>query len=758
MPKQGTRIEVNTFVRGLVTEASPLNFPANASFDEVNFELNRDGTRQRRLGMDYEQGYYLHFASALNGGEYRNRVAGNNFVWYSPGGLNDLVILAVQMGNQVTLHQIVDQSTPITDTGSYLGVFTLTYEHDVEYSFTSINGKLVIAGGGTHVAVISYSPSNKSFSLKYVPLRVRDIWGIEEGEDIERDPSIKPSGLTDAHEYNLCNQGWGIPRKYVNQGTPSSGGGTVGDLIDQIIPPVPTTTGLVNPYLQYKYSLGKYPSNSEVVYSGLEMQPADGTTILEPFERMVPTLYEQREGLSMPAAKGYFIIDLHSRGTSRRAAMDANGTKYDTTMPKGKAYPNDYMTSGASVVATYAGRVFYAGFSGEVIEGDGRSPALTDYVFFSNLVRNDVDINACHQAGDPTSRDNNDVVETDGGFLRILGAKKIIRMTTLGSHLVVIATNGVWVVTGGNDYGFSATNFKVEKVTSFGCIAPASLIEVNNSLLYWGSEAIYKLGFDAAGTLTADDYSSATINSYYERIPMDSKKKAIGIYDAINKKVRWIYRVGKLMTDDYVAVELILDTLMNCYYQHKIVGYQKTNLISLFVTQECGVKYLVLVSTASNETKYTCSEYIDQTFRDWMTTDGIGIDAKAYMLTGSLTAGDSGIDKQAPYLQLHFRRTETTVGDDGLPLNPSSCMMRCQWEWSNSPKSNKFSQLVETYRYQLPMFVSPGDDYDNGFDTVITKTKLRGKGKAIALYFETSPAKDCQLLGWNLTINGNSIT
>jgi hypothetical protein len=51
MPVSGVK-QYNTFVKGLVTEAGPLTYPENASLDEENFVLNRDGSRQRRLGMD----------------------------------------------------------------------------------------------------------------------------------------------------------------------------------------------------------------------------------------------------------------------------------------------------------------------------------------------------------------------------------------------------------------------------------------------------------------------------------------------------------------------------------------------------------------------------------------------------------------------------------------------------------------------------------------------------------------------------------
>ena len=48
MAKQTQKAEVNNFVKGLITEASPINFPANASKSEENFELNKKGYRKDR--------------------------------------------------------------------------------------------------------------------------------------------------------------------------------------------------------------------------------------------------------------------------------------------------------------------------------------------------------------------------------------------------------------------------------------------------------------------------------------------------------------------------------------------------------------------------------------------------------------------------------------------------------------------------------------------------------------------------------------
>ena len=48
-----TAIETSfSFIGGLNTEAPVLNYPENASGDEVNMELERNGLRKKRLGMD----------------------------------------------------------------------------------------------------------------------------------------------------------------------------------------------------------------------------------------------------------------------------------------------------------------------------------------------------------------------------------------------------------------------------------------------------------------------------------------------------------------------------------------------------------------------------------------------------------------------------------------------------------------------------------------------------------------------------------
>src|SRR5690606_29454498 len=112
---------------------------------------------------------------------------------------------------------------------------------------------------------------------------------------------------------------------------------------------------------------------------------------------------------------------------------------------------------GPTCIAEFAGRLFYGGFSGEIIDGDKRSPRMSSYILFSQLVKSVDDIKKCYQEGDPTSKENPDLVATDGGFFRINEAYGIQSIINVGTSLLILARNGVWRVYGGSDYGFDAT-------------------------------------------------------------------------------------------------------------------------------------------------------------------------------------------------------------------------------------------------------------------------------------------------------------
>ena len=761
MPKPSARAEINSFVGGLITEASPLNFPPNASRDEANFELNRDGTRDRRLGLDYEPLGVLQDVSNIYGGN--SSTPFTSYIWKGAGGntFNELVVVQVAY----VLYVYNSKVSPIS-AGSVGVIYNAALVS--ECSFTTVDGKLVVASGQEDVAVVTYNESaaiGSRFTVSKVRLLVRDLWGIQVTGDtrFETDPKYQgaQAGAKDPkHYYNLQNQSWGLPRR--------DGSNTLDD-----------------PITIYNNFFGRFPSNTEVVWTGLQFQPVvNGVT----FERMYPGLYEDLLGVDTTASKGFYIIDFLRRGGSRQTEYTKNATRLVAGIIDAPAvtFPSDFNTDGPTVVCEFAGRVFYSGFGGRVIDPDSRSPGISNYVLFSQLIKGPLDFSKCYQEGDPSSRENSDVVDTDGGFVKIAGANRIIKLINLESSLVVIADNGVWSLTGGNDFGFSATNYKVTKLSSFGGLAASSVVVEGSRAFFWSNEGIFGIAKDSFGSLTVANITEKSIQTLYENIQDAAKSKAVGGYDPIGKKIRWLYVEGVQFPDTNTSEvralvkELVLDTVLNVFYKNVIYDTPRPDKVSIGVVglftasafnrglRESGrqsMRYVILQRTpntfplAGVSFSLGLGYYYNENFEDWGASGWGGTDAKAFMITGQQTASDSAVSKQIPYLITYLKRTEKGVTSDSVPDKPSGLFMRCQWDFASSILSNKWSALVQAYRYKRAQYITGLSDlYANGFDMVVTKNKVRGRGKVFSLYFETEPRKDCRIVGWSISFNGNTIT
>ena len=741
MVKKSVKAEINSFVKGLITEASPLNFPENASVVDENFEIKRDGSRRRRYGLDLEYGHTIRNLGVTYN-QY-NDFPFSSYVWKNAGGIKDRDFLMFQSGNTMFVFEL--KHTSISSTG-FVTSLDLSGIGGLGKKFymVSVDNKLVMAAGTGLIAVISYNGS--TFSLVGERIKVRDQWGLQY-DPTDNDPYLRPSSPPDVYRYNLYNQSWGIPRRY-------------------------NTTGAArydDPLSIYNGTYSKLPSNSETVWLGLQTLPNGNDPALDV---MVTYTYNDLLGSQTLAPKGYFIIDLLNRGTSRKQAVIDNAAKFPELDFRTFEPNTDQTVGGASCVCEYAGRVFYSGFDGHVIDGDAKSPDLGSYVAFSQLVKSFNDIFRCYQEGDPTSRGTNDIVDTDGGLIRLSNAKNIIQMVDIGTALIVFAKNGVWSITGGSDYGFSATNYKTDQITTLGAISADSVIVESNKVYYWSSEGIVVIGRDQTGILTSQNISLNTIQSLYNNISQQAKETVFGVYDGANKKLRWMYREGGRTVFQSVTYELVFDLLLNAFTVNKtspLTGHSYTILGAyshdtkpvlahngLEIAGKFSVGYII-ATTAASIPVFSLGYYNNIGFRDLQAIDGIGSDAEANLITGKITAQDSAVMKQVPYLVTHFKQTEQGWDSGFNPVKPSGCLIRAMWDFTNSESSNKWGSFFQAYRYRRA-FVPTHSSDANGYDLVTSKSKLRGSGKAISLHFKSEPYKDCKLIGWNISINGNAVT
>ena len=759
--KQQNHVEVNNFSGGYITEATDLNFPPNSFSDISNFVINKDGSLARRLGMDLEEGSPLIDSGEPKSTDYKSI---STFRWREVAGSVDREFLVVQVGRRLIFFDAFASNIFLAKKGEIvLGEAPV----GVKYSFASTEGLLVVVTGISSIILVSYNSNTETFSYSLDRLTVRDLWGIEETDvNYEEDPLYR-GGLNYAHEYNLRNQSWGSTRF-------SSGYSSTAD-----------------PVYVFSNTLGVFPSNSDQVWTGLHTIPVAPGEI--PYENFSAGNYNAQDGYYPVASKGYFIIDALSRGEGRASAVirNRNNNPGLTYLYSVDNYPRDKTKGGPTTVAEFAGRIFYSGFSGEVENGDKRSPNYTNYIFFSKLITKKKEITECYQEGDPTSRDNPDVVDTDGGFLRISEAKNIVSMFPLGGGLMVLSTSGIWLVSGESDYGFSATGYKSTKLSEVGVASPKSIVKEGGSAYFWADDSIYIIGKDQFGDFKVESIALGKIQKFYDGIPSTSKKEAVGVYDSISKTIRWVFT----RQEGSDSEELVFDILMGCFYKHTIhapVGVElevtssfntppmsqlstiETVLVGTDIVMSNSevvetvrsedkatyqdAKYLVAIRDSGPNLKLGICYFHDEDFVDFKTLDGEGRDATAFAITGTSVLDDSSVDKQIPYITTHFQRTEKQIDSEGNMIPPSSCIIRGQWSFATGVQSKKWSPAQQAYRFRAPLYPGEVDsDWDNGFSVVTSKNKVRGKGPAFALRIETEPRKDCRMLGWNIAVNGNPV-
>lgn len=730
----------NNFTKGLITEASPLNFPENAMLSGDNMSLSRTGEVSRRLGMDYEQGFATNVTNSIQTVYQNNAVTSHR--WDNVSGDATLSFGVVQIGSSlwfVDLTQTAPSAT-LKNGGTALVLNTstigVTISGNEPISFAAANGLLVFSSAEIKTPFyLQYDSGSDTVSVVSIDMKVRDIWGVDDGLEVDE----RPSTLDAEHKYNLLNQGWNTPN----------------------------------------IAAVAYPSNADIQHLGKDAND----------DFQVSWLDKQVFG-NTPAAKGKFIIDPFDRSASRNAVDGISGM------------PADMEEGGISTVEFFAGRVWYSGVESQITGGDSRSPNYNGYVFFSQILTDNSKLGMCYQEADPTSEHISDLLASDGGTIVIPEAKRIIKLIALSRGILVIAENGIWMISGG-EANFAADSFELDKITDLEISSPSAVVQVEDTIAFFSDVGIYVLGADVnTGGLKAQSITETTIQSLYNAIPSTAKSFASGHYDATARQIRWLYSDDSSydgITERYkYNRELIFDLTLQAFFTNTITPVDNqgpypvgmiatpnfvagTDVQSVVVNGEqvvvngedvvitsvarsnsvSSVKYLTIIPNGTGAPSFTLSIYRDATFVDWKTYDTVGVDAPAFLETGDSTSGNSMLNKQAPFAVFHFNRTETGFESDGgtgvVPTNPSGCLVQARWDFSDTSAGGKFGRQFQAYRYRRH-YVPSGiaDPYDYGQKVITTKHKLRGRGKALRLRLESEAGKDLQLLGWGMLMTGGN--
>ena len=734
-----------SFVKGLVTEANQLTFPENASVDEANFVLNRDGSRYRRLGADFETGFAL-----TSTGLTATQIAEGKqsfHIWESPAGDTTVSLGVVRIVNKLWFMNMLapSPSAALKNGGSPITIGGLA-NNDIEVSVIN-NSCIIVSKDLDNPVLLTYDKSSGNVSQSTISLKIRDIYGVDDGLFID----TRPTTLSSTHKYNLRNQGW-------NKNIVTADA-TYPDALDY-----------------HEHETGAYPSNSDTWVLG----KVSNSTSAD-FEKYDPDTLLKNSQSNFQIAKGSFIIDAFSRGISRMSKSDVTS-----------GLPGDAEGGNISTVTSYAQRVFYSGVESNVSGGDSRSPNYSGYIFFSKVIRSNEDLGVCHQEADPTDPGINDLIATDGGSIQIPDITKIVKIVASQSSILVFAENGVWEIYGDTG-GFIATSFQASKISTNGVFNPNAVVNVNGNFVYWSRAGIYTLKPDtASGRFTSESLSLQTIQTLYLNIPELGKNNAKGFYDERENRVRYLYNDSDSYSEtNYINSynkELIFDLTLQAWYKNElsslasnspyVADYADVPGYSISIREEtivAGTSPVIVTSGTGvvvnddipvnraaqfslltiRGTSFTLSKYNGSDFMDWKTSDGTGKTYSSYLITGYELFGDIMRQKQIPYIFFYLQQTEDgfTAAGSGTGAhftlnNESSCKVQAQWNWANSSASGGWGNEFEAYRLLRNYTPSGAGAFDSGESMVVTKNKLRGSGKCLSLYIYSETGKDMRLLGW----------
>ena len=299
-------------------------------------------------------------------------------------------------------------------------------------------------------------------------------------------------------------------------------------------------------------NLSVYPSNCDIQWVGKGVNNDTGNVEYK------SNLWTTANLGNTPAPKGHYIIDPFYVDRSTVSGIAGIPAVKDTGTPTCSAF--------------YAGRVWFSGVNSS-ISGDNSN---TGRVFFSQVVESVSEIGMCYQQADPTSETSSQLVDTDGGVIRILGASTILAMEQLQNALLVFATNGVWSISNSTG-GFSAKSYSVTKVTSDGCVGKSTVVNVGNAVVYWADTGIISISLNQLGTLIPTNISQSTIQKYYvESIPESAKQVAVGMHDRGENIISWLYYEDEMYKETPVRThELLIRIALGSFFKYEFARIEK---------------------------------------------------------------------------------------------------------------------------------------------------------------------------------------
>ncbi len=708
----------NNFTRGLISEATGLNFPENACTETFDCVFHENGRLERRLGFDYEEGYEFDPVT-----RNINNFVVTEFMWDDVAGLGDLSLAVIQVGSLIHFWQVSNTGSLSSNKKAFT-VNLQTYRvggspepgtQPCQFAFG--NGKLLVVHPYCNPFYITYTRAGDTITATRFNLQIRDLLGLDDGyEDNERPKQADTPADLRKHKYNLLNQGW-YPEV-----------------------PVQGVSGLRDVLNYWVSNRNDYPSNGDIWWLLKNSSNLYDLTLINQLPR----------GLG-PAPKGHYVLVPYY--LDRHGATGLELGNYNTVT-------SSYQRP--STVAFHNNRAFFAG-----IQASG----YHNHLYFSQVLDENNYFNRCYQVADPTTENTVGLLPTDGGEIVITEAGQIIKLVPLQGILLVFCTNGIWGISGNAQFGFTATDYTVFQISGIRASAASSFVLPKDGLpIWWNPDGIFTVKLNPQvqsiqQSVEAVSLTDTILKQYYNNIPSTSKRYVKGAYNPLGNLVQWVYRSTEASSVvenyDYDRI-LVLNLNSNAFYPwtvsqitngpsiNGILSSRGRGIVDIIenvtdendeivvdasldnVTDEVfsyvpltsEFRYTTTVPISGSTYNITFAQNLDAGYMDWATYNAQ--DYTSYAITGYKVHGQAQRKFQADSIFVYIDQQ-----DD------ASCFLQGIWDFANDDSSGRYTSNYQVYS-------------DRSFYGVQRRRiRMRGRGYALQLKFSSDPGKPFKLVGWS---------
>jgi hypothetical protein len=712
MPQSQSQKTINTFIKGLITEAGELTFPPDASVDELNCDLRRDGSRRRRKGAIAEDN------SVLSTFTVATTDLVHTGTWLNVGGQAGLEYLVIQTG--ATLRFYNKASAPYSGNQLTQTVNLATYEvagsvgaANVKCQFASLKGALIVASPAIETIYIERDNITEVLSVNLISFKIRDFeW---QGTKADYSTGIATGSITDVRKYDTYNSGWVDTKGAAALAT-------------------------------YIAANTQYPPLNLPWYAGKD---ASGDFSVTEWEKIY-------SGTSL-IGNGHYILNFFNK--DRATASGIVGL------------PTEIETSRFKSVAAFAGRVFYAGLQSSKNSGSILFSPLIDNLGdlglcyqindptsedISDLLDTDggrivipdaVNIKYLYAYG------ANLYIFADNGVWSINGVDNVFRATEYSIQSISsvgILSAETFVEAEGIPFWWSKFGIHALTFDQVSGLAKEENISVGTIQTFWDDisqdsksrvTALYdRINKEIYWTYPED--GETNVNKFNKFLILDTVLQAFYPWTVSDEVTSTDYIMGFSFYSGFGSDQLILDVVSAA---DDVISNSDDVISTQYTDYITGDPAIVLLIRDGATGKVTMGTFSSSTYLDWGTTN-----YSSYAEAGYDFKGDLFYQKTSPYVITYMRTTETGWTGDEIagyePINPSSLFVSSFWDFKSTPSS----VAQQAYRFKTMPVVGDLNTWDYPSSVISTRLKLRGKGRSTRLRFESEQGKDFILLGYGV--------